>query len=113
MDNARDFYSLNVGSIPAGGASNADVMELVYILDLKLRFYGFESRHPYQIYSCSSKVEQETHNFLVTGSNPVGSTTRQTVLFLSNTVFFFALHLYLLYDIMVPIIERSLTNASR
>ena len=35
MDNARDFYSLNVGSIPAGGASNASVAKLVYATDLK------------------------------------------------------------------------------
>ena len=35
MDNARDFYSLNVGSIPAGGARYARVVELVYTTDLK------------------------------------------------------------------------------
>lgn len=28
--------------------NNADVMESVYISDLKSEFYGFESRHPYQ-----------------------------------------------------------------
>ena len=35
MDNARDFYSLNVGSIPAGGARQVRVVELVYTTDLK------------------------------------------------------------------------------
>ena len=35
MDNARDFYSLNVGSIPAGSARYARVVELVYTTDLK------------------------------------------------------------------------------
>ena len=28
MDNARDFYSLNVGSIPAGGTRYASVVKL-------------------------------------------------------------------------------------
>jgi hypothetical protein len=42
---AQEFDS---ALLPPNFNSNADVMELVYVSDLKSEFCGFESHHPHQ-----------------------------------------------------------------
>ena len=45
-----------VSSILTLGTSNADVMELVYVLVLESKFCEFESRHPHQVWRCDVTV---------------------------------------------------------
>ena len=63
MENTGDFYSLNVGSIPARGAKMLDIVVLL--------IYTFIT------VPVAQRLERGTHNSGVGGSNPSGDTIRR------------------------------------